>query len=74
MTRPLVYSQDTDTLVGEEEEMQLTEEEQIGLAVERLILEASRQLQRAQPQQAEYLLLEGAEKLGMLWHHIAVDI
>lgn len=28
--------------------------------MERLILEAARQLQQAQPQQAEYLLLEGA--------------
>lgn len=37
-----------------------SEEEQIALAVERLILEAARQLQQAQPQQAEYLLLEGA--------------
>lgn len=47
-----------DTPAGGEV-VQLSEEEQIGLAVERLILEASRQLQQAQPQQAEYLLVEG---------------
>ena len=44
------------------EVVQLSEEDQIGLAVERLILEASRQLQQAQPQQAEYLLVEGISR------------
>ena len=37
-----------------------SEEDEVASAVERLILEAARQLQQAQPQQAEYLLLEGA--------------
>ena len=39
------------------------EDARVGLATERVILEAYRLMQAGQPQQAEYLLIEGPEYL-----------